>query len=83
MPCIKALFNGHRTILCMDTDAVFRFEGYKWEMHRYFGPLQIKRDGELYAHSTAKFYAAVERWQALPAEEREKYRVERYEDSNG
>ncbi len=80
MPCVKMLFNGRPAFLCMDTDDVFRFEGYKWEMHHYFGPLEMKRDGELIARSKAKFYAAVERWQALPEDEREKYRVERWED---
>ena len=74
MPCI-ALNDKYRTILCIGGD-IFEYEGYRFEIHRYFGPVRVsKKTGDL-VNQDSKFFAAVERWEALPEAERQRCRVE-------
>ena len=79
MPCIETKLNGRPAFVCIGGD-VYEFEGYRFELHSYFGPINIhkKTDSPL-VNQTQEFYEAAERWQSLPAEERETYRVERNE----
>ena len=77
MPCLRYTHNGRPAFLCVGGD-VYEYEGYRFEIHHYYGPINInkKTDDPLVKQSN-KFFEAVERWQALPEKEREKYRVER------
>ncbi len=75
MPCI-ALNDKHRAILCIGGD-VYEYEGYRFEIHRYCGPVRVsKKTGDPVASQSDAFFAAVERWEALPEAERQRCRVE-------
>ncbi len=72
MPCLRF---GNSFICC--PDGPYDFEGYLFEVHSYFGPAHLRRtDGDIRIVQSQAFFAAVERWQKLPKEEREKYRVD-------
>ena len=72
MPCIK-LNDG---FICIS--GVYLFEGFKFVIYSYFGPIRLnKKTGDPLKLQSAVFFEAVERWQALPKKEREKYLVER------
>ncbi len=60
-------------------EPVYRYGGFKFENHHYFGPVKLRLDGEVAKATGRKFYAAFERWEKLTKKQREKYRVERYE----
>ena len=75
MPCI-ALGDKQHTILCIGGD-VYEYEGYRFELHRYFGAVRVSKiTGDPVAGQSNAFFAAVERWQALPESDRQKCRVE-------
>ena len=78
MPCIK-LNDDNQAILCVG-GPVYVFEGFRFEMHSYCGPVNISKitDSPLVKQS-GEFFEAVARWQKLPEEEREQYRAERIE----
>ncbi len=77
MTCIKTKFNGRPAFLCIGGD-VYSFEGFRFENHSEFGPINIhKKTDECLVKQSQEFFEAAERWQELPDEERETYRVER------
>ena len=72
MPCIRL----HDGFICV-SGPVYLFEEFKFEIHSYFGPIKLKKDGGPMKRQGRKFFTAAERWRKLPKKEREKYRVER------
>ena len=57
---------------------IYRFEGYTFEMHRYCGPFLCRKDGEPSERqpgARSKFLAALERWEKLSTDEKEKTRL--------
>ena len=82
MPCIRL----HDGFICV-SGPVYLFEEFKFEIHSYFGPIRLnkktgdplKSQSDVFDSQSDAFFEAVERWQALPQKEREKYLVERSE----
>ena len=77
MPCIRMKINGRTAFLCVG-DAVYEYDGFRFEWHHYFGPINIhKKTDECLVKQSQAFFKAAERWQELPEKERETFRVER------
>ena len=77
MPCIpiKSNASGRTDWLCIG-GPVYDYDGYRFEIHSEFGPVRLTKDNSMHYHQPAKFFEAVERWRALPADERDKYKVD-------
>lgn len=69
MPCIP-IKNG---IVCM-AGAIYEYKGFLFEVHRYFGPMRMRKsDWGGSAYTGPKFWAAWEEFEKLPDEEKAKY----------
>lgn len=53
----------------------YRYKRYYFEWHNYCGPSPLRKDGELSQRIPKGFWDMVEEFQALPSDEKEKYRV--------
>jgi hypothetical protein len=62
-----------RMIMCFQSG--YCFEGYTFEYHDYMGPQPIRKDGEPRKTIPKGFWEAFDRWNKLPDEEQEKYRI--------
>jgi len=77
MPCIPIKSNTScRTDWLCVSGAIYEFDGYRFEIHSQFGPVRLTKNDNMHSYQPAKFFDAVERWQALSADEREKYKAE-------
>jgi hypothetical protein len=53
----------------------YRFEGWYFEIHKYFGPHPLKKNGDPRATIPNTFWPAWNRFNALPEEEKQKHMV--------
>jgi hypothetical protein len=51
------------------------YKGYTFEFARLYGPVKLKKDGEVAARQGRKFYKAVDEWNKLTKEEKQKTRI--------
>lgn len=51
--------------------ALFRFEGWFFEIHNYSGPWPLKKNGELRKHAGPKFWDMYDRFNQLDDSEKE------------
>lgn len=54
---------------------VYKFKGFIFDYHRYFGAHQRRKDGELRRRFSRGFWKAVEQWEKLPNKQKEKTRI--------
>jgi len=54
---------------------VYEFDGWLFEVHHYGGPWPLRKDGTPRARASRTFWRIWERFDALPKEEQERYRV--------
>ena len=57
---------------------IYRFEGFTFEWHHYFGPFRCRKNGEPTLRQPlerSKFWKMLERWEKLTKDEKEKTRI--------
>lgn len=59
----------------IEISQVYKFNGFTFEYHRYFGPHQLRKDGELRQRFSRGFWRAIERWEKLPKKQKERTRI--------
>lgn len=58
-------------------ELVYEFEGFRFEWHSYHGPYQVRRDtGEVRTTVAKGFWTAMDRFQKLSDEEKQKHLYE-------
>ena len=74
MSCVKFQFGSSRGFISLAD--IYRFEGYVFEWHHFCGPMPLHRH-TLDPRKTIPpgFWDMVSRWQKLPKDEWEKYRI--------
>ena len=69
MPCERI----GNTIICSSNG--YKFKGFYFEWHSYFGPSALRKDGEISKRIPSGFWDMIDEFQLLSDKEKEKYRV--------
>ena len=67
MPCLKI----DNAIICYNN--VYRYKGYYFEWHNYFGTYPLKKNGDVRQNIPKGFWDMVEDFQKLKDKEKQKY----------
>jgi hypothetical protein len=69
---------GKRIGVVCGFEPVYDYGGHLFEVHNYMGPIPLRRDNhKVKVRIPPAFWLAWERFEKLPLEERDKFRVER------
>ena len=55
--------------------SVYEWGGFTFEVHSYFGPWPLRKDGEPMARASKRFWEAMSKFEALSSDEQKRYRV--------
>ncbi len=75
MPCEVICVDGKPVGVICGFHPVYDYAGFLFEMHRYHGPISLRRDHEPRERIPVGFWGAWEEFDKLTSDEKERYRT--------